>query len=228
MLIYTQGYNKLSIEKSKIPICVYIDGFNLYHASAAYNDPKLKWLNFKTLAESFCRKNEYLEEVYFFTAVATWNKDKETRHRNFIKAQIAVGVRVIESKFAKSKKFCISDSKYCKQYEEKQTDVAIAVTLMADAIQSRMKRAILITADSDQVPLAKTMKTVFPNIGMTLAAPPGRSKMARELGDEILDRVPIKLDRLNAHHLPKHVKDRNGNIVASMPTFYLHGFNQQT
>lgn len=218
--MYTQGYNKLSIENRMTPICVYIDGFNLYHASAAYNDPKLKWLNFKTLAESFCRKNEYLEDVYFFTAVATWNKDKEIRHRNFIKAQKTYGVRVIESKFAKSRKFCIADEKYCKQYEEKQTDVAIAVTLMEDAVRSRMKRAILITADSDQVPLAQAMKRVFPEIAMTLAAPPGRSIMARELGGEIQDRVPIKLERLNAHHLPFHVRDSKGNIVATMPELY--------
>jgi uncharacterized LabA/DUF88 family protein len=220
MSIFKQGFIKLSIEDIKIPICVYIDGFNLYHASAAYDDPRLKWLNFKTLAESFCRKNEYLNDVYFFTAVATWNREKEIRHRNFIKAQKSIGVRVIESKFAKTKKFCIADDKYCKQYEEKQTDVAIAVTLMADAVRNRMKRAILITADSDQVPLAKTMKQVFPEIGMTLAAPPGRSKMARQLGDEIQDRVPIKLERLHAHHLPIDVRNANGEVIASMPELY--------
>jgi uncharacterized LabA/DUF88 family protein len=199
---------------------VYIDGFNLYHASAVFNDPRLKWLNFRTLAESFCRPNEYLEEIYFFTAVATWNRDKELRHRNFIKAQKAVGVRVIESKFARSKKFCIADGKFCKQYEEKQTDVWIAVTLMADAVLNRMQRAVLITADSDQVPLAKTMKELFPGIAMTLAAPPGRSKMARDLGNEILDRVPIKLERLHAHYLPFDIIGTNGNIVASMPQLY--------
>jgi uncharacterized LabA/DUF88 family protein len=211
----------LSSNKLQSPVCVYIDGFNLYHASAAYDDPYLKWLNFRTLAESFCRPDEYLEDVYFFTAVATWNRDKEIRHRNFIRAQVAVGVRVIESKFTKNRKFCIANDQYCRQYEEKQTDVAIAVTLLADAVKNRLSRAILITADSDQVPLARSMKEIFPNVPLTLAAPPGRGKMARELGNEIPHRVPITLERLHAHHLPKVVRDVNGKIAASMPELYI-------
>ncbi len=218
---------KLSTENLNGAICVYIDGFNLYHASAAYNDPYLKWINLKSLAGSFCRPGDFVKDVYFFTAIATMNKDKEIRHRNFIKAQKAIGVRVIESKFTKNKKFCISQDRYCKQYEEKQTDVAIAVTLLGDAIQNRVNRAILITADSDQVPLAQTMKRLFPHVGLTLAAPPGRSKMARELGAEISDRVPITVDRLHAHHLPKIVKDAQGKVAAQMPSFYIEQLASQ-
>lgn len=193
----------------------------MYHASAAYGDVNLKWLNFHSLSESFCRPGEYLKDVYFFTAVATWNREKEIRHRNFLAAQKAYGVRIVESKFAKAKKFCVRNEIYCRQYEEKQTDVAIAVTLLGDAIQNRMNRAILITADSDQVPLAKTMKRLFPQIVLTLAAPPGRAKMARELGAEIEDRTPITLDRLHAHHLPREVRDSSGRIVAQIPSYYL-------
>jgi uncharacterized LabA/DUF88 family protein len=211
---------QLSTENTKSPVCVYIDGFNLYHASAQYDDPYLKWLNFRTLAESFCKTEEFLEQVYFFTAVATWNRDKELRHRNFIRAQKAKGVRVIESKFTKNKKFCIANDRYCKQYEEKQTDVSIAVTLLSDAVKNRMNRAILITADSDQVPLARAMKELFPAIGLTLAAPPGRASAARELGNEISHRVPITLERLHGHHLPKTVLDEAGKVVAQMPELY--------
>jgi uncharacterized LabA/DUF88 family protein len=218
----------LSTENSKIAICVYIDGFNLYHASAAYSDPYLKWLNFRSLADSFRRPSEFVQDVYFFTAVATMNRDKEIRHRNFIKAQQAMGVRIIESKFTKNRKFCISQEQYCKQYEEKQTDVAIAVTLLGDAIENRVNRAILITADSDQVPLARTMKRLFPQVGLTLAAPPGRGKMARELGAEISDRVPITLDRLHAHHLPKTVSDKRGKIIAEMPPLYIEQLAAQS
>jgi uncharacterized LabA/DUF88 family protein len=218
----------LSTETDKTGICVYIDGFNLYHATCEYNDPSLKWLNFRSLASSLCRPHEILEEVYFFTAVATWDSEKEKRHRNFIKAQKAVGVTVVESKFKKSKKFCITSNLNCKRYEEKQTDVAIAVTLMSDAIKNRMSRAILITADSDQVPLAKTMKAIFPNIALTLSAPPGRSQMARELGDQIPDRKPLTLGRLHAHHLPSHVRDSCDRVAASMPQFYIDQLDKQS
>ena len=43
-------------------------------------------------------------------------------------------------------------------------------------------RAILVTADGDQVPLVKAVKKHFPKKTVTLAAPPARGGEARELG----------------------------------------------
>jgi hypothetical protein len=39
-------------------VCVYIDGFNLYHAVADLKDHRLKWLNMRSLAVSFLKPNE--------------------------------------------------------------------------------------------------------------------------------------------------------------------------
>jgi hypothetical protein len=78
---------------------VYVDGFNLYHAVAAMNDQRLKWLNFYSLAESYLKPNETLIRVYFFTAILKWNPEKQKRHKNFIIAQEAVGVQVVEANF---------------------------------------------------------------------------------------------------------------------------------
>lgn len=201
-------------------VCVYIDGFNLYHAIAIENDSRLKWLNFSSLAKSMLRPKEVLEDVYFFTAILKWEPDKQKRHRNFIAAQKAVGVTVIESNFKKVQKQCTIFERACPRYEEKQTDVAISTTIMADAIKNRLDRAILITADSDQVPLARRMSELFPNVAMTLSAPPGRQHQARELGDVIQDRVPLTLGRLHAHRLPRDVLDGQGRKVATMPAIY--------
>jgi hypothetical protein len=33
------------------PVCVYIDGFNLYHALTKFNDDKVKWLDLAALAD---------------------------------------------------------------------------------------------------------------------------------------------------------------------------------
>lgn len=209
----------MSTPQASKKVCVYIDGFNLYHAIAEENDPRLKWLNFRSLAKSLVRNGEELEDVYFFTAVLTWDHQKQLRHRNFMAAQEAAGVKIVESNFRKTQKFCHTKGQHCKRFEEKQTDVAIATTLMADAIRNRMSRAILITADSDQVPLVNWVKEIFPEIRVTLSAPPKRGHMARELGNAVHDRVPLTLGRLYAHKLPREVT-KNGVVVARMPALY--------
>jgi uncharacterized LabA/DUF88 family protein len=211
---------RLSTVEGMKRVCVYVDGFNLYHAIADEPDQRLKWLNFNSIAVSMLRPGEVLEEVYFFTAILRWEPQKQMRHLNFIRAQEAVGVTVIESNFKRVTKKCTVLPRRCPRYEEKQTDVAIATTIMGDAIQGRVDRAILVTADSDQVPLVRQMTKLFPNVAMTLAAPPGRADLARELGSVIQDRIPLTLGRLHAHRLPRDVFDAKGKKVATMPALY--------
>ena len=80
---------------------VYIDGFNLYHAIDSLGDQRLKWLSLRTLSFSFIKPHEVLNHVRYFTAVLTWDKVKQQRHKNYIRAQKAIGVDVIESNFRK-------------------------------------------------------------------------------------------------------------------------------
>jgi uncharacterized LabA/DUF88 family protein len=89
---------------------------------------------------------------------------------------------VHEGNFKQSTKKCITTQKNCKSYEEKQTDVAIAVKLVSDALADSYDRAILVTADSDQIPTARFL-SILPDKDLTLLYPPGRQTHARELGD---------------------------------------------
>src|SRR5215217_4061939 len=120
---------KKSSSSSKKKMNVYVDGFNLYHAIEALDDHRLKWINLKELGRSFVKPGEELNRVIFFTAVLTWNKDKQQRHKIFIAAQKAIGVDVVESNFRKMSRHCRIMDRYCARHEEKQTDVAIAATM---------------------------------------------------------------------------------------------------
>jgi hypothetical protein len=84
----------------------------------------------------------------------------------------------------------------------------------------KFDRAILVTADSDQIPLVRAMRKHFPKKTITLAAPPERGGEARELGDLANDRKPLTAERLRAHPLPKNVFDDGGVKVATMPAIY--------
>jgi uncharacterized LabA/DUF88 family protein len=211
---------KKSSSSSKKKMNVYVDGFNLYHAIEALDDHRLKWINLKELGRSFVKPGEELNRVIFFTAVLTWNKDKQQRHKIFIAAQKAIGVDVVESNFRKMSRHCRIMDRYCARHEEKQTDVAIAAMMLGDAMRNDFHRAVLVTADSDQVPLVRELRRCFPKKRVTLAAPPGRGGDSRELGSEVHDRTPITAGRLRACALPRDVLDKKGRKVATMPARY--------
>lgn len=198
---------------------VYIDGFNLYHAIVALDDQKLKWLNFWRLAETFLRPGEKLDKVDLFTAVLTWHPEKQKRHVNFLRACRAVGVNVHEANFKKSKRTCNTFGRECKFFEEKQTDVSIAIQMVTDVIGGCCQRAILITADSDQLPTVKYIRDVL-RVELTVVFPPGRKRLARELGDCASSSLELKAGRLRSCLLPRDVKDSAGKTVATMPALY--------
>jgi len=198
---------------------VYIDGFNLYHAIAALKDPTLKWLNYRLLSESLLRDGEILDEVNFFTAILRWDQEKQRRHTNFLAACRAVGVRVHEAKFKRSRKNCVTFNRECNFYEEKQTDVAIAIKVVSDAMRGDFDRAILMTADSDQIPTARFVAEL-PDRQLSLVFPPGRKAMARELSAIVQDRRELTMGHLMTCRLPRTVTDAAGRTVATMPALY--------
>jgi len=111
---------------------VLVDGFNLYHALDSFQGGRFrryKWISLRKLAEQFVFGREVLGEVLYFTTLSTWDANKTARHKLFIRAQENEGVKVIYGEFKRKERKC----RRCKQefwsFEEKQTDVNIALNL---------------------------------------------------------------------------------------------------
>ena len=202
-------------------VAVYIDGFNFYHAVAALNRPEIKWLNLRKLAESFCGVGDKLEIVRYFSALSTWNKDKRARHLEYIHALEAVGITVHLGHFQKTKKICDETGRHCVFREEKHTDVAIAISMLGDAHAAIFDKAVLITADSDQVPTVRYIRENFPDRHVLVAAPPNRLSNARDLGAVASERREITEGRLRTCLFARNVVDHRGKIVARCPAEYI-------
>ena len=196
----------------------YIDGFNLYHALDKLEQPSLKWVNHWSLAESYLRPDDSLESVKFYTAVLTWERGKQARHKTYLVALRAMGCDVVESRFAKVNKHCRVMNRYCSRHEEKQTDVAIATDMIADAVNDLYDTAYLVTADSDQVPTLRALKRLFPNKRLVLISPPGGERGARELGALADSRLEMGPNRIKANKLPEKIMVGRTAIV--MPGSY--------
>jgi uncharacterized LabA/DUF88 family protein len=73
----------------------------------------------------------------------------------------------------------ISNVEYVKKtyqtFEEKQTDVNIAIQLFKLAIQEKYDKALIISGDSDLIPSIEAVKSIFPNKQVGVIIPIGRS-----------------------------------------------------
>src|SRR5262249_23170784 len=130
-------------------ICFFIDGFNLYHAldyfgpgPDHYRYRKYKWLNLHKLASLFVGRLDTLQEVLLFTAFATWDPGKVSRHKLLIRANEGAGVSVVYGEFKRKDKRCSLCNKRYSSFEEKQTDVNIALHLLQYAIFGKYDRAV--------------------------------------------------------------------------------------
>jgi len=77
-------------------IIFFIDGFNLYHAldnNSSYH--KYKWLDFVKLVKCYVTKQDKIESIYYFTALATWSKNKMRKHKILIKALELTNINIV-------------------------------------------------------------------------------------------------------------------------------------
>lgn len=191
----------------------FIDGFNVYHAIKNPRLGKYRWLNYWELATRFLQPNDQLNGVLYFTAYPPWDINKRNRHKRLISANQFYGVQVILGKFRRVTKKCRVEE--CRQeyetYEEKRTDVNIAVNLLKNAHQNNYDKAVLVSGDSDIIPAVKAVKQAFPIKQISLVIPIDRQ--ARELTQTIGSAIQMKEYHLKTSQLPEKVTLQNGVVL---------------
>jgi uncharacterized LabA/DUF88 family protein len=157
-----------------------IDGFNLYHSiDKNFGDSKYKWLNLRSLAEKIVGSESNVSRVFYFTAYAYWDKEKVNRHKMYVRALSAHKTEIILGKFKGVTKKVIRkkminevefpdynfpDEFEYKTYEEKRTDVNIAVKILELAMSEKYDEIYIVSGDSDFVPAINFVKQKFKNI----------------------------------------------------------------
>jgi uncharacterized LabA/DUF88 family protein len=150
-----------------------IDGFNLYHSiSDAQKDSGLgsKWLDIRSLMSAYLEHlspKASIEEIFFFTAIRThvqkFNPQTVQRHKDYLKILKNTGIQVIEGKFKKGKSYCKTCKKEGEKYEEKETDVNIAVKLVELAFMDQADIFVIVSGDTDLIPGVDVVRRQFPH-----------------------------------------------------------------
>ena len=197
-------------------VIAYVDGFNLYHAIAELKRPHLKWLDLTALAKSLRGPNEILVGVCYFSAYATWLPQEVLRHREYVAALRHTGVVTYMGHFKEKHRSCRACDAQWVGHEEKESDVAMATQLVADAFRNKFERALIITADSDIAPALRVIKAEFPEKALDVIAPPKRFGHARSLSPKL----EITPGRLAKCLLPETAQSPNGRDLFRRPASY--------
>lgn len=153
---------------------VYFDGFNMYHALDALQQPMLKWLDLWALSHRIIGEGDELVRVVTCTAVITDDVPKLLRHRAYISALEGKGVQCMKGHFAEDVRFCKRCGHEHRFRVEKQGDVNLALAILDDGHRDVFDHCYLVTADGDQAATARLLRARFDEKCIFTVAPPGK------------------------------------------------------
>jgi uncharacterized LabA/DUF88 family protein len=156
-------------------VAIYIDGFAFYYACFAgptkVEYARWKWIDLQVLAESLFPSDE-ISAIHYFTAIAPSppdDQDQSSRHATYLDAlRTRPLVTTHIGRFVKSKRHVslvhpplgINPHQTAHIWQEKQSDVALAVQMLGDAVQGVADTLVLVTNDSDFVPAVRAVRSL--------------------------------------------------------------------
>jgi uncharacterized LabA/DUF88 family protein len=195
-----------------VKVISYIDGFNLYYALKNKGWRRYYWLNLHELSQRLLQPNQTLAATKYFTARVRDNLRKQQRQDLFIEAlETIADLEVIEGSFQERTRTCTVCHQQYRTYEEKMTDVNIAIKLLEDAFYDRYDMALLISADGDLTKPIATVKQLFPHKRIVVAFPPGYSSFALKNAADAYFTIGRKI--LKDSQLPPTVQKTNGFVL---------------
>ena len=193
-------------------ISVYVDGFNLYYGLKARRWRRYYWLDLRRMSENLLRPNQTLVSVRYFTAEISPEPDdlaKKIRQNIYLEAlETLPNLSIHYGYFLPKVASCRNCGATWDTYEEKMTDVNIAVELLGDAQDNAFDAAIVVSGDSDLAGPISALRERYSNKRVLVAFPPNRaSKKLREVASATFS---IGRDVFRDSQLPERVVNLDG------------------
>lgn len=192
-------------------VVAYVDGFNLYFGLKSKAWRKYYWLDLPALAVSLLRPDQVLLGTHYFTSrirPTANNSHDLVRQNTYIDALECRGTRIHEGQFLDKPRHCRHCGANWLEYEEKMTDVNIAVQMLSDAFDDVFDTALLISGDSDLTTPIQRVRSRFPTKRIIVVFPPDRhSKQLQKVATGYLSLSEAKL---RSNQLPDSVTTATG------------------
>lgn len=156
-------------------VIAYVDGFNLYFGLKEKGWKRYYWLNIALLCQNLLIANRKLICTKYFTTNVGTPPDKVRRQSTYLEALGTLpNFHIIRGKHLSNVVICKTCGHKHLVSKEKMTDVNIAVEMISDAYKNNYDIALLISADSDLVPVLKFIREIAPRKRIIAGFPPAR------------------------------------------------------
>ncbi len=197
-------------------VVVYVDGFNLYFGLRSKGWKKYYWLDLLALATSLLKENQQeLIQVHYFTSRICdngRNSEDIQRQTTYLEA-LATFPKVVShfGHYLEKPRLCKTCGAKWKDYEEKMTDVNIAVQMLTDAFEDHFDTALLVSGDSDLTTPVSRILARFPDKKIIVALPPNRR--SHQLTKAATGYFVINETAFRRSQLPMEVQRADGYVL---------------
>ena len=196
-------------------VAVYVDGFNLYYGLRSKGWRRYYWLDLRRLSEQFLRNGQRLVMIQYFTAgvfAEPHDPDKPLRQNAYLEAlETLPDLRIHKGYFVAKQQRCAACGAVWPTYEEKTTDVNIAVELLGDAQDNVFDTAIVVSGDGDLAGPIREVRRRYPQKRVVIAFPPGRHSAG--LRNAASAFFTIGRDALRDSQFPQQVTKADGYVL---------------
>ena len=194
-------------------VAAYIDGFNLYYGLRSKGWRRYYWLDLRRLMQRLLRPNQQLVAVRYFTTrvvAEPGNLDKPKRQNTYLDAlKTLPDLSIHFGYFLPKERACRRCGATLSTYEEKMTDVNIAVGLLSDAQDDLFDTAIVVSGDSDLSGPIEAVRWRYPAKRVIVAFPPDRASKKLRNGPSFI----IGRDAFRDSQLPAQVTSASGHVL---------------
>lgn len=204
-----------------------VDGFNVYHAvtNCVYlNQIKNgKWFDYYRYFDWMVKNNSTfskgstLVDVRLYSALAHHIDAKSpgvvARHKDLLAALESTGVNVTLGRFKRKSVKCggTCKDKYT-AFEEKETDINIAMGIIESFYKDESDCAVVVSGDTDLIAGIRTARQLFPTKRVGVLWPPERHN--EELRNVASFALKIKPVHFEQYQLPNPVVCANGQKIS--------------
>lgn len=196
-------------------VVVYIDGLNLYYGIRSIGLERCQWLDPWILSMNLLEPGQRLESVHYFASKFLpegGNEDEAIQQNKYLEALEAIdGLQVHYGYHQAVKRVCPTCGASHSAYEEKETDVNIAVQMVLDCVDDAFDMAILISRDGDLAGPIRAIRARHPQKRVVAAFPSGRK--SENLSSAATASFVIGRKRISDSQLPDEIAKPDGYIL---------------
>ena len=200
---------------------VYVDGFNLYYGMKSKRWQRYYWLDLRRLSEKLLSPVQRLVGVRYFTASVfpePGDPDKPKRQRTYTEAlETLPDLYIHRGYFLPKVRVCNRCGASWQTYEEKMTDVNIAVELLGDAQDDAFDTAIIVSRDGDLTGPVREVLRRYAGKRIVVAFPPGHSSLS--LKNAATAAFTIGRKTLSDSQFPINVMKADGYVLTRPPSW---------